>query len=213
MQGRFALTSDMTLRVTIGLVFAGVVWMVTRYRRRAQGGEKFDLDKEGWRIAVPLRAAGLVLWLYLPFSVLLPQWMAWSTFGVPPAIRWGALAIAAILVPPFVHWAQRSLGSNVTTTVVTKPNHQLVTHGPYAYIRHPLYTGGTAFFLAMSVAAGSWFLPLVMLIVFPVLMIRIPKEEAELEDRFGEAYRRYKGRTGRFLPRVGSLSGKMAADA
>jgi len=213
MQGRFALTSEMTLRVAIGLVFVGVVWMVTRYRRRAQGGERFDLEKEGWRIAVPLRAAGLLLWLYLPLYVLLPRWMAWSTFGVPSAIRWGALAIAAILVPPFVHWAQRSLGTNVTTTVVTRQHHQLVTHGPYAYIRHPLYTGAIVFFLGMSIAAGSWFLPLVMLIVFPVLMMRIPKEEAELEDRFGEAYRRYKARTGRFLPRIGSFSGKVAADA
>lgn len=206
------MTSELDLRVAIGIVFAGVMWMVTRYRRRAQGGEKFNLEKEGWRIAVPLRAAGVALWLYLPIYVFLPQWMAWSTLDVAMAVRWGGLAVAAILVPPFVHWAQRSLGNNVSPTVITREHHQLVTHGPYDYIRHPLYTAGMVFFLTMSVAAGSWFLPLVMLLVFPVLMIRIPKEEAELEDRFGDAYRRYKERTGRFLPRIGGYSGEAAAD-
>ena len=196
------MTSDLSFRIGIGLVFAGLVWMVTRYRRRAQGDEQFSLEKEGWRIAIPLRLGGIALWLYLPAYVLAPGWMAWSTVDVSPVLRWIALAVAALVVPPFVAWAQRSLGKNVSPTVVTRPEHQLVTYGPYRYIRHPLYTAGMVFFLAMSVAAGSWFLPLVMLVVFPVLMVRIPLEEAELEARFGEPYRRYKASTGRFVPRL-----------
>lgn len=196
------MSSELGLRIGIGLVFIGVVAMVTRYRRRAQGGEKFSLKKEGWRIAVPLRLAGVALWLYLPVLVLSPSMMAWSTVPVPTTLRWAGLAVAAFLVPPFIHWAQRSLGDNVTTTVITRKDHKLVTHGPYRYIRHPLYTGGMVFFLAMSVAAGSWFLLLVMSVVFPVLLARIPKEEEELRRRFGETYVAYVQRTGRFLPRL-----------
>lgn len=203
--------SDLVIRIGIGLVFVGLVWIVTRYRRRAQSGEKFSLEKEGWPIAVALRLGGLALWLYLPAYVLAPGWMVWSTFDLPPALRWSGLAIAALVVPPFVVWSQRSLGDNVSPTVVTRQNHQLVTRGPYRYIRHPLYAAGMVFFLAMAVAAESWFLPLIMLVVFPVLMARIPKEEAELEARFGDRYRRYKATTGRFLPRIGALQGDPAA--
>lgn len=200
------MSAEFGIRIGIGLVFAGLVWMVTRYRRRAQGGETFSLEKEGWRIAVPLRLGGVSLWLYLPAYVLAPGWMAWSTYDLPMAVRWFGLAIAALVVPPFVAWAQRSLGDNVSPTVVTRHNHQLVTHGPYRHIRHPLYAAGAVFFLAMSLAAGSWFLPLVLLVVLPVLLARIPLEEAELLRRFGEAYRIYGLRTGRFFPRLGAAS-------
>ncbi len=206
------MTSDLGLRIGIGLVFAGLVWMVARYRQKAQSGEKFSLDKEGRLIALPLRLGGVALWLYLPAYVLLPDWMAWSTVPVAPALRWSGLAIAALLVPPFVHWAQRSLGRNVTPTVITRKNHELITHGPYRYIRHPLYTAAMVFFLSMSVAAGSWLLPLVMLIVFPVLMARIPKEEAELQAQFGDQYRLYKEKTGRFVPRLAGQAGQPTPD-
>lgn len=197
---RFALI----LRILIGLQFAGVVWLVNRYRRRAQAGESYGLEGEGWQVAVPLRAAGLVLWLYLPFYVLFPGVMSWSTVALPGGLHWGALATAVLLVPPFVHWAQRSLGRNVTTTVVTKEGHELVTEGPYRYIRHPLYTAGVFYFLAMSLATGSWLLFLATLLVFVMLLIRTPMEEEQLIQRFGDDYREYMRRTGRFLPRFGA---------
>jgi protein-S-isoprenylcysteine O-methyltransferase Ste14 len=197
---------DMILRVAIGLVFVAVVWMVSRYRQGAQAGETYNLDQEGWAVAVPLRLAGLALWLYLPFYVLFPRLIAWSTLPVPAGLRWAALAVAALGVPPFVYWAQQSLGKNVTTTVITKKNHQLVTGGPYRYIRHPLYTAGLAFFVAMSVAAGSWFLLLAILTTFALLLVRTPKEEAKLLERFGDDYREYMKRTGRYIPRLWNRS-------
>ncbi|MGA9533894.1 MAG: hypothetical protein WBR18_14335, partial [Anaerolineales bacterium] len=66
------------LRLAIGLVFAVLIWMTTRYRRGAQRGETYDLSKEGPAISIPLRLSGILLWLYLPLLVLAPSWMAWS---------------------------------------------------------------------------------------------------------------------------------------
>jgi hypothetical protein len=123
-----SITADRGLRIGIGLVFAGTVGMVVSYRQTAQGGETFSLEKEGWRIAVLLRLGGLALWLYLPAYLLAPGWMAWSTYDLPMDVRWFGLAIAALVVPPFVAWAQRSLGDNVLPTVVTSKNHELATH-------------------------------------------------------------------------------------
>lgn len=198
------MTSELTFRVLIGLLFAGLVLLVTRYRRRAQAGESYSLEQEGWAIAVPLRLAGLALWLYLPLYVLFPRQMAWSTSPMPAGLRWAGLAVAGLLVPPFVHWAQQSLGQNVTTTVITKEDHQLVTQGPYRYIRHPLYSAGFVFFLAMSLATGSWLLPMAIVIGAVMLLLRTPKEEAALIERFGEQYQQYMERTGCFFPRLGS---------
>ena len=195
---------NILLRPLIGGLFLGLVLMVSRYRRRSQGGKKFSLQEEGWAIAIPLRLAGLVMWLYLPAYLLFPRLMAWSTFTLPLTVRWTALLLAALLIPPFVHWAQTSLGHNVTTTVITKDNHQLVTDGPYRYIRHPLYTAGMAYFLAMSLATGSWLLLAGTLGVFVFLLVRIPKEEAMLSQRFGDEYRDYQDRTGLLLPKLGS---------
>lgn len=191
------------LRLLIGILYVGIVVLVMRYRLRAQAGEHYDLQEEGVAIGVPLRAAGLALWLYLPLYVLFPRLMEWSTLEVPLGLRLAALAFAGLVIPPFAHWAQRSLGSNVSPTVITKENHQLVTNGPYQYIRHPLYTAGFLFFIAMALAAGSWFLLLVIAIATPVLLARTPKEEARLLEHFGEEYRRYQEQTGRFFPRLG----------
>jgi protein-S-isoprenylcysteine O-methyltransferase Ste14 len=193
----------MVFRALIGLVFTGLVLLVSRYRRQAQAGESYELDQEGWTIVVPLRLVGLALWLYLPLYVLFPRLMAWSTVPLPNPLRWAGLAVAGLLVPPFVHWAQSNLGDNVTTTVITKEGHQLVTEGPYRCIRHPLYTSGFIFFLAMSLAMGSWLLLLAISIVAISLLKRTPKEEAQLIERFGDQYREYIKRTGRFIPRFG----------
>lgn len=200
------MSPDQILRIMIGLLFIGLVVQVTSYRRRAQAGESYNLAREGWAVAIPLRIAGLALWLYLPLYVFLPRQMVWSTLPLPALLRWLAFAVAALLVPPFVHWAQSSLGRNVTTTVITKEHHQLVMEGPYRYLRHPLYTAGLIYFLAMSLATGSWFLLLSILIVGAVLLMRTPQEEAELIERFGDQYRQYMKRTGRFFPRFGSRS-------
>ncbi|MFP3853298.1 MAG: methyltransferase family protein, partial [Anaerolineales bacterium] len=67
---------------------------------------------------------------------------------LPHSLRLAALAFAALVIPPFVHWAQSSLGNNVSPTVITKENLQLVTNGPHRYIRHPLYTAGFLFWFS-----------------------------------------------------------------
>lgn len=191
------------LRICIGLLFVGLMLLVSRYRRQAQSGQQFTLEEEGWAIAIPMRLAGLVVWLYLPAYLLFPRLMAWSTVPLPLALRWGALVVAALFVPPFVHWAQQSLGRNVTTTVITRKDHELVTEGPYRYIRHPLYTAGVIYFVMMALAAASWLLMGAVVLMFIFLWLRIPKEEAMLAQRFGEEYLDYQNQTGMFFPKLG----------
>lgn len=140
--------------------------------------------------------------------VVAPGWMAWAAFDVPQPLRWLGLGLGVLMVPA-VHWVLRALGPNVTETVLTKEQHQLVTTGPYRWVRHPLYTTGLVLLLALGLMAGSWFVLLATVVAFVLVrLLVIPREERALLDRFGDRYRAYMAATGRLVPamRSGSAS-------
>ncbi len=176
--------------------------LVARYRRSAQRGERFSLKEEGAWIAIPLRLAGLAAFTYLVTYMVAPQLLGWSLIDVPTPLRWVGAIAALGIVPPLLGWAQRSLGRNVTTTVVIRENHELVTDGPYRFVRHPLYTLGLLLYGSLALLSGSWFLGAILVAAFGVLLLRLPKEEAMLVERFGDRYRDYMQSTPRFLPRL-----------
>jgi len=99
-------------------------------------------------------------------------------------------------------WTLRSLGKNLTDTVVTRRVHTLVTHGPYRWIRHPFYNCVLLLMTATSLIAANWFLFATGAIVFIMMVVRTRIEEHHLVARFGDSYRTYMTTTGRFLPRL-----------
>ncbi len=87
--------------------------------------------------------------------------------------------------------------------MLTKERHQLVTAGPYRWVRHPLYSVGSTAFAALSLIAANGFMGLfVLLAVAAVILVVIPREEAHLERAFGDDYRAYRRRTGALVPRI-----------
>ena len=137
------------------------------------------------------------------FAYLLnPEWMAWAQLSVPSWVRWTGVALG-VLVVPSLYWVLTTLGSNVSETVLTKAQHQLVTTGPYRRVRHPLYTTAVALFLSIALMAANWFMLLWALVAVAGLhLVVIPREEANLVAAFGESYRRYRRQTGALLPRL-----------
>ena len=111
-----------------------------------------------------------------------------------------ALAIAALGL--FV-WIHRTLGNNLTATLRIKDNHTLVTAGPYALIRHPMYSSFYLLHVAVFFLTANWFIGLTWIVGLSlIVLLRVDREEAMLVGRFGEMYRTYMRRTGRFLPPV-----------
>ena len=96
----------------------------------------------------------------------------------------------------------RTLGKNLTDTVVTRTEHTLVTRGPYRWVRHPFYLATALAVVANSLVTANWFLALTGGISFGLLVLRTRIEEEKLIERFGEDYNEYMKRTGRFLPRL-----------
>jgi protein-S-isoprenylcysteine O-methyltransferase Ste14 len=189
----------------VGLLISGY------HRRKAEtSGERVSWKEENPVVMVLLRISGLALWLSVILYMISPRWMRWAQLEIPQTLRWVGVGLGTVSLP-LLYWLFSSIGTNITQTVATKKEHELITHGPYRWVRHPLYSVGTLLFIAFALMAANWFIGLASLVVFVMLMIRLPKEEEKLIERFGDEYRAYMKRTGRFLPRldVGRSEGKI----
>jgi protein-S-isoprenylcysteine O-methyltransferase Ste14 len=185
-------------------VFLAGAAISTYFRRKAdrETGEKVSPTAEGYPILIALRLFGLTLWAGVFVYLLNPGWMAWSQVPLPAPARWTGLGLG-ILADLVAYWVFSNLGDNVSPTVATRRQHNLVTTGPYRWVRHPLYSMGMLAYLSFSLLAANWFLAILAVAVFIVLNFRLPQEEAALAERFGDEYRQYMLRTGRFLPKFG----------
>ena len=175
------------------------------FRRKAdqESGEKISRSVDGSLMMTAIKIFGLLLWFSPLFYLLNPGWMAWSKTGLPDTIRWLGVVIGVLCVFG-IYWLFSSIGSGITPTGATRKQHTLVTGGPYRWVRHPLYTIGCSLFISFGMIADNWFIALLGILAFIAMAIRTPKEEANLIEKFGDEYREYMKRTGRFLPKVGS---------
>lgn len=98
-------------------------------------------------------------------------------------------------------WAIATLGSAFRTTVEVDPGQAVVRSGPYAWIRHPSYTGLLLIVSGFGLALGNWLSLAVLVVVpLPALLRRITVEEAEMNRVLGDAYGDYEAQTKRLIP-------------
>ena len=188
-------------RLTTGIIFFTTLLVGGYFRRKAEkeGGQM--RSNEGSRLVIVLRTLGLIVILPLLGYLINPQWVAWAQMPLPIWLR-GLGAVTAALMIPSIAWMFLSIGNNITATQSTRQNHQLVTNGPYQFIRHPLYTFGFIFVCGITCLSALWWLGVGMIPPMIILMLRTPIEEARLIEVFGDDYRNYMKRTGRFFPKL-----------
>jgi len=102
----------------------------------------------------------------------------------------------------FAVWARRHLGGNWSGTVTIKEGHQLVTTGPYALVRHPIYTGLLLAFIGSAVAIGEWRGVLAVVVAAASFVYKLRLEERWMREQFGDAYRDYCRRVPALVPFV-----------
>lgn len=181
--------------------FIAVVAITLPHRIRSNSGEPLDRRKEGVFMLATLRPVAAALWFSIIAYMINPAWMAWSSVPLAPGVRWlGALSCACAV--SLLLWALPALGKNLTDTVVTRADHTLVTRGAYRWIRHPFYVAMAALTLGCCLLAANWFMFASGIVVFALLALRSRVEEEQLLARFGEPYREYRERTGRFFPKL-----------
>lgn len=111
----------------------------------------------------------------------------------------GVIILAAGVA--FAIWARRHLGRDWSGTPSMKEGHELVTSGPYRFVRHPIYTGITVAFIGSALVNGfAW---IIIFVIFTALLLfRIPKEEGYMMQLFPDRYPEYKRRTKALIPFV-----------
>ena len=195
--------NDNIFRIFAAVIFLTGLSISIYFRRKADkdSGEKVSWKDEGVPMILVLRIGGLILWLSMIGYLIYPPLLAWSKLGLPEWIRWLGVGLGIVCVF-LIYWMFNSIGTGITPTVATRSEHKLVTNGPYRWIRHPLYTFGTLFFLSFALMADSWFIALMAAVALVLLAVRLPNEEAHLIEKFGDEYRQYMRRTGKFLPKL-----------
>jgi protein-S-isoprenylcysteine O-methyltransferase Ste14 len=130
---------------------------------------------------IPLR------WLYVQLwpSGYWPFWLG------------AAVTVAGLL---FAVWAREHLGRNWSRSVTIKEGHELITTGPYAVVRHPIYTGILAGFLGMAIAISQVRGFIVVVLIFAVFWFKLSMEEEFMRSQFGETYAAYARQTAALVP-------------
>lgn len=186
--------------VRILWLLIGILWMVAEIRLADKvaktGHDIIDGERrsQGWLWLSVMVSVGLALifkslaWLPIPMDYLPRQWLALLCCAFGLSLR---------------YWAVRKLGRFFSTHVLIQNQHQLITDGPYRWIRHPAYTG-----LLMAFAGAGWAmgdvlaLLLLTLVPFFAFKARIAIEEQKLIKQFGKQYADYADNTYQLIPLV-----------
>jgi protein-S-isoprenylcysteine O-methyltransferase Ste14 len=120
-----------------------------------------------------------------------------------PARAW-AVAVGVVLFAAAMWVFRRThkeLGRNWSITLEIRDQHQLIRSGPYAFVRHPMYTSFLLMGLGQAFLLSNWVVGLAGLIGFAILFfLRVDREERMMLEIFGAQYRAYMDRTKRIIP-------------
>jgi protein-S-isoprenylcysteine O-methyltransferase Ste14 len=179
------------------------VYFMVRIRR---AGERLMPDKraaqrEGGRGVIILR--GVLFFALLGFLVMYflgVAWIQFFSFLLPAWLRWAGFILGLISVA-FWTWTQIHLDTQWSAQLQLKSDHHLVTTGPYARVRHPLYLAMMGWAASVSLLTANWIFVAVSVLSIIGVVGRVPKEEQMMIEAFGNEYKDYMQRTGRFFPK------------
>jgi protein-S-isoprenylcysteine O-methyltransferase Ste14 len=168
---------------------------------RASDESSFVLLYHGWHVLLVFPLAFFLV------GIIMPGWVYGTVLNLSfqGAEYLQVLSLPLLLISVVLTgWSARALGQFMDTHIQVLQKHELVTRGPYSRIRHPAYTGGMIFFLASTLLYLNAIMLIALLAAWAIVYKRAVLEEKLLasEDGFGQEYRDYMKRTGRFLPRL-----------
>jgi protein-S-isoprenylcysteine O-methyltransferase Ste14 len=142
----------------------------------------------------------------LAYNLLFASWMrvGWLRLRFVPEEFWiGWIGIAlSFLGAGIAIWARYTIGEFWSARVTLKEGHQLIRSGPYAFVRHPIYTGMLTASLGTALVAGEWRGVVAVVLLLAAHSRKAIREESLLTSEFGEEYRFYRHSTGFLFPRL-----------
>lgn len=172
------------------------IWIATAADTKATVERQSFAARASYTVPVLLGAA----LVFHGFSnVSFPGGLGARIYAESATTQWlGFLAV--VLGLAIAVWARQSLGRNWSSTVVIKQDHELVTRGPYSFVRHPIYTGLLAMFLGTALALGDGAAFLGTVLTGLGFWIKLRFEEQLMLKRFPRDYPDYQARVKRLIP-------------
>jgi protein-S-isoprenylcysteine O-methyltransferase Ste14 len=163
----------------------GLVFIVS-----AQIAQRRAVSRRGATIRTAGGLAALApYFIWVPYVVIAMR--PGPELEVPPAVAWVGVALSVLGVA-FSLWAIVTLGRHYDLVLEVHEDHELIRRGPYALVRHPVYTGLALHFAGVCLATGNALLIVgTLLMTFPAFYLRAAAEEALLRERFGAEYEKY----------------------
>ena len=170
-----------------------------RKAKRLREGVKYEEGKLNTTVRAVMGLGYIGLLVVYAFYPLIFQW---AEISLPLWVRWlgTGVALSSVLL---IWWVQWALDVQFHTTLHTQVDHQLIKHGPYRWVRHPMYSALFTMGIGWLLTTANLLIggPLAAAILI-IMSVRVKNEEVVLIDLFGDEYRNYMKRTGRFLPKL-----------
>ena len=185
------------LRVYINAVWivVGLVWLVgAAWTKRTAQAQTFSSRL----LHVSLAAAAFAL-LFNPYLAIGP--LGWRFVPGTAAVAYTGLALT-LAGAGFAIWARAYLGRNWSAIVTIKEDHRMVYSGPYALVRHPIYSGLLLALLGSALALGEVRGLAAVGLALLAWWLKSRLEEQFMEQRFGAEYAVYKRRVKALIPFV-----------
>jgi protein-S-isoprenylcysteine O-methyltransferase Ste14 len=170
-----------------------VIWLVAAFSTKQTVYREGRLQR--LRYIIPL----LLGWFLLAKGHRLSEPLNHRVIPHIDALAWigAALCIAGLI---FCVWARFTLGRNWSGIVTLKGGHELITSGPYAFVRHPIYTGLLTMFVATEIVLGHIAGIIAMPFVIVSLWVKLRFEERLMLENFPAEYEAYSQRVKRLIP-------------
>lgn len=175
------------------LVF-GASWLVGAFRTRRTVQKETSASRFA-NLALQLLGFVLIFRGRAPVGTLADRILPWNfgLFVMGVALTWIGVALAL--------WARWHLGQYWSARVTLKEDHQLIRTGPYAHLRHPIYSGIDLAALGSALAFDQWGCVLGAACIVLAHWIKAKREERLLATQFGEAFQEHCRSTGFLFPK------------
>jgi len=180
--------------ITVPWIVFAAYWVISALKTRATVRRESFLARYGVML---IEVVGFTMLFDHDFDLgwlgrhFLPRTTTTAAIGI--ALTWVGIGIAM--------WARYHLGQFWSGRITLKEGHQLIRTGPYARLRHPIYTGLDLAVIGTALVIDRWRCVVGVIVIMIGFVIKAKREEALLAGQFGEAFQEHRKHTGFLLPR------------
>jgi protein-S-isoprenylcysteine O-methyltransferase Ste14 len=140
--------------------------------------------------------------LFVPIIYVATPWLDFANYSLPPWTGW--LGVVLMICSLIVFWRSHAdLGLNWSPSLEIREKHELITHGIYGIVRHPMYASQWIWVIAQPLLLSNWVAGWLDLLIFILFYsLRVKAEEQLMLEQFGDQYRSYMQKVGAVFPKL-----------